>query len=132
LFHARDFLLQIAAPQGSEAIGLLTAGTVVVFEAFDPALFEQTAQRSVERPGAEADSAIAHVFGVPEYGVTVAGLGSQAEKDEKNGLGHRFQVGFRIWFHTSLRDMSSRDILNPRNVSVKSKVQLSWVWLRAS
>jgi hypothetical protein len=119
LLHAGHFLLKIAAPQGREAIGLLAARAVFVFEAFDPAVFEEAAQRAVKGAGAEADAAIADALGVLKNGVAVTWLRGEAEKDEEDGFSHRFEAGY----HTSLRDMSFNDILSKSDREVKAGVK---------
>src|SRR5205823_3673459 len=76
--RARMLCLRISACPSARCIFFL--------EALDPLLFQQAAQRSVQRAGAEPHPSFAHPLGVLEDGVAVARLFGKAQKDEQDRL----------------------------------------------
>jgi hypothetical protein len=89
LFHAVELGGELAAPGLREAVGLFLARGVFLFEAFDPRIFKQAAERAVEGAGAQSNAPPAERFDVFEEGIPVARTIGETEQDQQDGLGER-------------------------------------------
>src|SRR5579864_3128045 len=100
---ASEFGCELETPVGREPVGLLIARGVGLVEALDPAIFEQTPQGAIQRPGAQLHGSAAQAFDVLEQRVAVARRIGEAGEDQQHRLGKSFG------------DMSHNDTLTPIN-----------------
>jgi hypothetical protein len=103
---------QLGAAGGGQTIQLLVTGRIGGRGPIDPAVFEQPPERSVHRPGAQTDAAVAQRFDVLHEPVPVAGLRGETQEDPEGRLTERLDP-FGI---ASCDDVSHDDILRkPHN-----------------
>ena len=86
LFHPVEFHAQLFAAFICEPVRLLVPRRVFLIERFDEAVFDQPANRSVERAGAQAHAPLTQTLDVFDQGVTVAWFVCKAGEDEKYRL----------------------------------------------
>jgi len=106
MFHPAYFELQISASPRRQAISLPAARTVLFFEALDPLFIQQTAQRAIERPGAEPHTSVAHLLNIFKNRVSMPRLLRQTEKNEQDGLGKRQEFDCSFWRHVGQRHIA--------------------------
>src|SRR6185369_17855296 len=102
-----QFPLQLGAAWGSQTIQLLVARGVGGRGSIDPAVLEQSPERSVHRARAQADAALAQSLDVLHQPVPVAGLPGKTQEDPEGGLAERLDP-CRI---AARDDVSNGDIL---------------------
>jgi hypothetical protein len=88
--------MQLLTARGSEFVGLLLSGRIVLLETLDPKILQEPAERSIEGSRAQPNAPIAERFNILHQAVAMAGFLRQAQQDQQN----RFGEGFTRWFIT--------------------------------
>src|SRR5579864_88304 len=84
MLKAAHFQLQILTAERRQAIGLAAARSILLGNAFDPRVIQQTPQRAIEGARAKDDTAITHFLDVFQNGVSMPRLIGETEKNEQN------------------------------------------------
>lgn len=84
-----------------KTVGLTPTGCVLIFEALNPIVVEQSSQSAVESARAQHDPPVAHMLNVFQNRIPVARLFDKTQKDQEDGLAQ--WLGF---MHMTVKDMS--------------------------
>jgi oligoendopeptidase F len=110
--------LELRSTPSRQAISLLVARSVFLFEALDPSILQKTTYRPVERSRAELNAAIAELFHVFQQGIAMSRFRSKTHENERDGLTQRLTV----YYELLLGDMSHDDISHDELTFVKQSL----------